>query len=74
MSLATQLLIAFFIVVQLHINADIELMFTTPNVTVNEDIPSGTTMVCFIPNRASAMDYTVVLSSTQEGINPATRK
>ena len=52
----------------------IGVMFSTPTVAVDEDVPGGMTEVCFITDTPSAQPYTVVVGRRPSGENPATRK
>ena len=52
--------------------AEITVTFTTPDMSVNEDV--GSTDVCFIADIPSARSYEVQLGREASGTNPATRK
>ena len=52
--------------------AEITVTFTTPDVSVDEDV--GSTDVCFLADTPSARSYEVQLGREASGTNPATRK
>ena len=58
------LTIALFIVIRVS--------FTTPEVQVSEDDPTGETEVCLEGDTESAQPYTVQLAQMPSGDNPAT--
>ena len=52
--------------------AVVGVFFTTPEVSVNEDVPSMATEVCFTANATTATPYVVRLGRRETGDNPAT--